>query len=269
MMSNSSNIEQFIQQHRDAFDHASPDPACWAGIEKMLDRFPSADGLEQHLMLHRPMLDTAEPAASVWAAIEQELDPPAANPEHSLEGFIRQHRAAFDVATPDDKVWSAIEKAVPATETKIVRMPAYRQLVRIAAAIALLVIGMQLGLWYAAHNLSEPGMALSEVSQEYAELEQYYQRDISVKQQKLASFASYQDDNVRSDLLEMDEIMDQLREELANVPPANRERVVRAMIENYKAKAAILERVLRHLEQQQPNQHPATINSGNHEVESI
>jgi hypothetical protein len=43
----------------------------------------------------------------------------------------------------------------------------------------------------------------------------------------------------------------ELRGELANVPPGNREQVVRAMIDNYKAKAAILERVLERLEKAQ------------------
>ncbi len=43
--------------------------------------------------------------------------------------------------------------------------------------------------------------------------------------------------------------MEQLRQELAIVPPGNREQVVRAMIENYKAKTAILQRVLERLEE--------------------
>ena len=49
-------------------------------------------------------------------------------------------------------------------------------------------------------------------------------------------------------------IDEELRQELANVPPGNREQVVRAMIENYKAKASILERVLERLEESKPNQ---------------
>ena len=47
---------------------------------------------------------------------------------------------------------------------------------------------------------------------------------------------------------QIDLAMQELRAELTDVPPGNREQVVRAMIENYKAKTAILQRVLERLE---------------------
>lgn len=268
MMSNSSNLEQYIKQNRSAFDMAIPDPSVWNSIEKSLDRLPAADSLEQQIMTHRPMFDSAQPAENMWQRIEQSLD---ASSDQSLEGFIKTNRAAFDTQTPDLNVWASIEKSISTTsrETKVVRVHWERSLVRIAAAVVLLIAGVNIGIWYSG-STAQPGMAMSEVSSEYAELEQFYQRDISAKREKLASFATYRDETVTADLVQMDNVMKELREELAHVPPGNREQVVRAMIENYKAKAAILERVLEHLEEQQPNQQqPATTNSGNHEVESI
>ena len=122
---------------------------------------------------------------------------------------------------------------------------------RIAAAIGLLVAGVGLGLWYAGTQQTS-NMAMGEVSGEYREVEQYYQRDIAGKQQKLASFVGYQPAEVDEDLKQLDQIMSELRQELANVPRGNREQVVRAMIENYKAKASILERVLERLEESKP-----------------
>ena len=53
------------------------------------------------------------------------------------------------------------------------------------------------------------------------------------------------------DIEQLDKIMDELRRELASVPEGNRQQVVRAMIENYKSKTAILQRVLEHLEENQ------------------
>jgi hypothetical protein len=90
---------------------------------------------------------------------------------------------------------------------------------------------------------------MSDVSGEYKELEQFYQRDITVKREKLATFTGSQPAEVGEDLEHLDEIMAELRRDLADVPPGNREQVIRAMIENYKAKMAILQRVLERLEQ--------------------
>lgn len=266
-MSNSSKIEQFILAHRQAFDMAVPDPQGWADIQKNLDRLTQADHLEQYLLLHRPAFDHTEPPATAWQHIERALSNASSN---TLEDFIHTNRSDFDTETPDLRVWAAIDQAIPKRATKIIWFPGSHHIVRIAAAVALLIAGVNIGIWYAGSQV-EPGMAMSDLSPEYAELEQYYQRDISAKQDKLASFASYRDENVTEDLMQMDNVMNELREELANVPPGNREQVVRAMIENYKAKAAILERVLERLDQrQQPNQQqPATTNSSNHEVEKI
>ena len=268
-MSNNSHssIEQFIRQNRAAFDHGDPHPGVWAKVEKQLHRLPEADHLERFIWSDRALFDSAEPSGHLWTAIEQALDARCTAGADPLEAFIHTHRENFDADTPDLRVWAAIEQALPtAREAKVVRVHWHRSLLRIAASIALLVCGIGIGLWYAGQHTNTPGMALSEVSSEYAELEQYYQRDISAKQEKLASFASYRDESVTEDLQQMDQIMNDLRQELANVPPGNREQVVRAMIENYKAKAAILERVLGHLQQQQP---ATTNNSSKHEVDNI
>ncbi len=268
MMSNSNNIEQYIRTHRQAFDTHTPGSHCWAGVVKTLDRLENADPLERQILLERPQFDHAAPSGQVWQAIEKSLN---GLPGQSLEDFIAQNRESFDNQMPDLRVWASIEKAIPAKASKMLSMSWQRSLVRIAAAVALLIAGVNIGIWYAGNTASEQaGMAMSDISPEYAELEQYYQRDISAKQNKLANFAAYRDKDVTNDLLQMDQVLTELREELALVPLGNREQVVRAMIENYKAKAAILERVLSHLEQQQPNQQqPATINSGNHEVKKI
>lgn len=271
MAHNSKNIEQFIRTNRAAFDAATPGPYCWPAVEKTLDRLRNADGLEQYTLLNRPAFDTAEPSETVWGKITQTLDGLQTDRDDPLESFIRTNRDAFDAEAPDLRVWASIEQAVPAQTAKVVHVRWQHYLLRSAAAIALLVSGITIGIWYSGNNNGQPSMAMSDLSSEYAELEQYYQRDISTKKNKLTRYASYSDKIVLDDLRQMDNAMHELREELANVPPGNREQVVRAMIENYQAKAAILERVLQHLEHQQQteNQQPATTNSGNYEVEKI
>lgn len=245
-MKNTDLIQQFISEHRNAFDTAVPGAHGWAGIEKALDRLRDADNVEKALLYDRVLLDTEIPSERVWAGIEKALNDPEKGSRDPLERFISEHREALDSEVPDLRVWAAIAKETPA-RAHIVRIGWQRSLMRAAAAVALLVTGLGLGMWYA--RSAQPGaMAMSEVSNEYAELEHYFQGEIAGKQQKLASFTGSQPAEVHEDLEQLDNMMAELKVELANVPEGNREQVVRAMIENYKAKAAILERVLERLE---------------------
>ena len=240
-------LKIFIQKHREAFDGAVPGAHGWPGVERMLDRLPASDALERQLMCDRILLDTETPSEAVWAGIEITLNETAGNT--SLESFIRQNRDAFDLETPDEKAWESIAGNLPKPRAIKVHIGWQRSLMRMAASLALLIAGIGGGIWYERNGNATEGMAMSDVSGEYKELEQFYQRDITVKREKLATFTGSQPAEVGEDLEHLDEIMAELRRDLADVPPGNREQVIRAMIENYKAKMAILQRVLERLEQ--------------------
>lgn len=264
-MNRSDSIEHFIRQHRAAFDAATPAAQTWESVEKAFDRLQHADELEATLLLNRMLLDTEAPSGQVWTGIEHFLDGRQNGNSDPLERFIRENREAIDSEVPDLKVWANITKATPA-KAKTVRIGWQRSLLRAAASVALLVTGLGLGIWYA-RSSAPPAMAMSEVSNEYAELEQYFQSDIAGKQQKLATFTGSQPAEVHQDLEQLDDMMAELKLELANVPEGNREQVVRAMIDNYKAKAAILERVLERLDASTKTE---TINSdSSNEIKSI
>ena len=265
-MNRSDSIEQFIREHRTAFDVAVPGADGWQRVEAALERLPHADGLETALMLHRATLDTEAPTGRAWEGIERFLEEKTNDKAiDPLERFILEHREALDSEVPDLKVWANISKETPA-KAKIIGIGWQRSLLRAAASVALLLTGLGLGVWYA--RSSEPAaMAMSEVSNEYAELEHYFQGEIAGKQQKLATFTGSQPAEVHEDLEQLDNMMAELKLELAHVPEGNREQVVRAMIENYKAKAAILERVLERLEESTKTE---TINSdSNNEIKNI
>jgi hypothetical protein len=242
----SDSIKIFIQQHRDAFDGALPGAHGWTGLERMLNRLPESDGLERELMCQRVLLDTEEAPIGVWARIEAEL---GAENAVDLETFIRHNREAFDQAEPGQMLWDNISGQLPQPKAIKVHIGWQRHLMRIAASLLLILTGIGGGIWYERQGNVDSGMAMSEVSDEYAELEQFYRRKINQKQERLATFTGHQASDVYEDLEHLDEIMEQLRKELATVPPGNREQVVRAMIENYKAKTAILQRVLERLEE--------------------
>jgi len=267
----SDSLKTFIQRHRSEFDAAFPGKENWSGVERAIARLKTADGLERTLLFDRLLLDTAEPDACVWEQIASTLDGQAM-PADNLECFIRQHRDELDHAVPDLRVWGKVEQSLPPAVrrlAKIVQVDWQRRLLRVAASIALVLTGVGMGLWYARSTDVSPensGMAMSDVSAEYRELEDFYRRDIAVKEEKLAQFASNRPDDIEGDLAQMDKVMAELRRELADVPPGNREQVVRAMIENYQAKSAILQRVLQHLETLTPDQQQ---NSTQHEKARI
>ena len=244
-MNRSDSIEQFIRNHRDAFDAAVPGAHCLHEIGKTLDRLRTADDLERELLYNRVLLDTEMPSAQVWKGVKQQLD--RHNAPDMLEQFIRNNREALDSETPDLKVWSQVIKSIPFAPKRGLFVSWRQTLVRVAASLALLLAGVAGGIWYAQSD-EPPTMAMSEISNEYAELETYYKRDIASKRKKLASFTGSQPAEVYEDMDQLDDVMEELQHELAGVPSGNREQVVRAMIENYKAKAAILERVLERLE---------------------
>jgi len=267
-------ITSFIREHRHAFDEATPDAHGWKSIEQALIRLKTADRIEQSILFDRVLLDTEAPPPSVWAGIEHLLDTKDCNQLDDLACFIRNNRSALDTDVPDTKIWKTIESLVaapvrtrPMSGVLPLRLSWSRILIRAAAAAVLLVSGIGIGVWYAKGQ--QPGtMAMSEVSSEYAELEQYYQREITNKQQKLANFAGYHPTEVGDDLRQMDQIMIELQRELANVPTGNREQVVRAMIENYEAKASVLRRVLEQLEKKD-SLTPEDTNSKQHEIENL
>lgn len=259
------SIKIFIQANRAAFDMALPDAQGWLGVQQALDRLPAANGLEREILLNRRLLDTAIPAEHVWTKIAADLD--ARQPADPLEQFIRLHRSDFDTKVPDLKIWGALETNLPVARQKAKRMTFHWQktLLRAAASVVLVAVGIGVGIWYAGSAAGRAGMAMGEVSAEYQELEQFYQRGITVQQQQLATFSGHQPQEVSADLAQMDAAMLELRSELANVPPGNREQVVRAMIENYKARMAILQRVLERLEPTKTDQN----DDKSHETKSI
>jgi hypothetical protein len=262
-------LEQYIRQNRDHFDAQMLGSHVWCDVEKALIRVEQGDATEQWLVTNRYLLDTAEPDASIWSAIEARLDD-----SDPLEDFIRQHRDAFDPAEPPAHIWNNLQGDIPAEDTLKSHglwVTWRRQLTRVAAAVTLLIVGATAGILFTQSSQQQmAGMTLSQVSSEYAELEQHYERDITFKKEQLGQLVSnhnapIQQEEIESDLDKLDKTMEELRVELANVPPGNREQVVRAMIETYKTKAAILERILDNLQQQYNNNNTST----KHEVEHM
>jgi hypothetical protein len=163
-----------------------------------------------------------------------------------LEKFILDNREAFDTEIPDLKVWAALDKqlnqtAAP-TQAKVIALSSWLPKMRIAASVALLVAtGISIG-FYLKSNTAPP--TLAEVSPEHAEMERFYQKEIEKKERLLVQVANNEAPEVKQDLQAIDQVMIELREELMNAPKGSREFIIKNMIESYKNKVDILERVL-------------------------
>lgn len=177
----------------------------------------------------------------------------------SLEQFIQQNRAAFDTDQPRAAIWDAIEAALPeAPKASGKGWGIWRnfKLSSMAAAVALLLIGTGIGMRIG-QSSSDETKAIVGLSPEYQEAVSYYQRDISAKKEKLAQFTS-QKNTVEADLVQLEQVLEELKSELKDVPPARRQEVISAMIENYKMRASILEKVLQKMERQNTQQNEPT-----------
>lgn len=253
-MNNKQHIEGFIQQHRQEFDSALPTDSHWKSISKSLKQLQNGDSIAHFIAINRSVMDTEMPNLQVWDKINAALTPPKAttlDTQDLLEDFIQHNRSDFDSEIPDAKIWNQVSQQTAPMGT--LRVSWLRSIARFAAAIALLLIGASLGLWYARQEQDTyVGMKMSDVSKEYAAIEQHYEREIEHKKTKLARFASNPSTSeIFGDMEQMDKTMEELRIELSNVPPGNQEQIIRVMIENYKTKSMVLEQVLEAMQSQQ------------------
>jgi len=108
-----------------------------------------------------------------------------------------------------------------------------------------------MGTYFSNGQNSQQVAALSDVSPEYAELEQYYRTQVNQKRSQLAHYKY--DVSINDDLGQLEEMMKDLMEEMKETPTKSNERIINAMINNYQTRVAILERVLERLQSSNQN----------------
>lgn len=172
-----------------------------------------------------------------------------------LEKFITNNRAAFDSKTPPPALWEGIEQALDSEQSQNVRPEAKRIKLpfvfrRIAAAIVILGVGIGIGFYMNGSNQNSGLLTLTDLSPEYAELESYYQTQVSLRMQQLVNYR--QVDDVQPDLEQLDAVYKELQAELEKAPKGSEGQIIQAMIDNYKVKLSILERVLERVQYTNP-----------------
>jgi acetyl-CoA carboxylase carboxyltransferase component len=167
-----------------------------------------------------------------------------------LEQFITQNRDTFDDAVPSLKVWAEIDKELDQQKGQARRVFLWRSLRAAAAVVALLLIGGYGGMYYQ-QQVASTEITLSDIAPEYAEMEEYYTTQVNLRMQQLADYRHT--DAVEPDLQQLDEVLQELQQELKNAPVGGEEQVINAMINNYKTRLDILERVLEKIQSTNQN----------------
>jgi hypothetical protein len=160
-----------------------------------------------------------------------------------LEDFIRANRDAFDNAEPPPALFAKISEQLPPASPSL-PLRSFRFGLRHAAAAAALVVlafaaGMGMATWQNQKMLAE----VTRIQPDFAEAEQYYRIQISQRIRQLkATPGNHQP--VLNDIRQLDQLMGELRRELAQAPAAAEEQIVANLIQTYKIKIDILEKVL-------------------------
>ena len=166
----------------------------------------------------------------------------------NLERFVVDNREAFDQATPSLKVWAEIDNALEKKRGKRVTLWRVSQIA--AAVLVLLVTGALIGNYLTSSPTSQLAATLENIAPELKDLEEYYSEQVNERYQQLTNYQYHQ--GIESDLAQLDEVMEELKQELLVAPAGSEDQIIDDLIQTYKAKIQILERVLQHIRTTDP-----------------
>lgn len=181
----------------------------------------------------------------------------------NIDKIIRNNRELFDTADPNEGHFNRFAVKLKQQKKKNRSLFSYTFLLK-AASIAILVM---LSFLWTYDNLIKPssknsGITLSEVSDEYREVEVYYKQQVNIRYGQIRNMDIFSDSIQRSILLkelsDMDSIYTNLQGELKANPKDKR--IINAMIEHYQLKVDVMNQILFQLEQ---------IKNENHESNQI
>ena len=187
----------------------------------------------------------------------------------NIDKIIRNNRELFDTAEPDEGHFNRFAVKLKQQKRKTRSLITYTFLLK-AASIAILVT---LSFLWTYDNLIKPssensGTTLSEVSDEYREVEVYYKQQVNLRFGQIRDLDVFSDTIQKTILLEelsdMDSIYTNLQDELESNPKDKR--IINAMIEHYQLKVDVMNQILLQLEQ---IKNENLLKNGNHEINQI
>lgn len=155
-----------------------------------------------------------------------------------LEDFIRNNRSELDIDEPSANLWKEIEDHIPSQKKRRLWTG-----LGVAASVMILVVAAYfMGLQNSANSFDAQSFASESQFLEFEEASEYYTKTIDYKfsQAKDAGM----DDEVLNDLMQLDEVYNELKEEMLTTEYEDKEYLINLMINNYKTKINILERII-------------------------
>lgn len=169
----------------------------------------------------------------------------------NLDKIIQENRLSFDSQEPGDGHFERFEQKLTKFNKK--QKTFTFGFVLKAAAVTILVVLS--GLWVydnVGTTKTTDGIALSEISPEYSEVEMYYTHLVNQKYEEIDEFQfmdSTQKAMLVRELSEMDSIYENLKQDLTTNP--NDQRVINAMIQHYQLKVEVMNQILNQLQNAQ------------------
>jgi hypothetical protein len=166
---------------------------------------------------------------------------------NKLENFILDNKAAFDAQEPSAGHMERFEQMLPKSK---VRTLSY---VKYAAAAAMITLMMTLSGLYIYDNWSGGDQTLptlADAGQKYAEAEAYFVSTINQQQHTINNLKSEEllkDVDFEQDLKAMDALYKKLQKDL-NANPDD-PRVINAMIKHYQTRIAVMNQIVKQLEE--------------------
>ncbi|NQZ43493.1 MAG: hypothetical protein HRT65_04230 [Flavobacteriaceae bacterium] len=163
----------------------------------------------------------------------------------NFEKHIREQAGQFDTHKADkDKMWAAISQAIERPEPKVIPLWK-RPMAQIAAGIAIL---FGIGVFTALSIYNESPAETQFVSKELLEIDMHYQGLVSYQVRLVQNSPHLSASDKTEFLAFMDELDAEyalLREEMRN--NLDNERVLEAIVANYKQRIALIENLLQQI----------------------
>lgn len=168
----------------------------------------------------------------------------------NIDKIIQENRQSFDSFEPSEGHFDRFEQKLMGLNQKK-KTFTFGYMLK-AAAVTLLIVLSGLWVYDNVQQRTNQGIALSEISPEYGEVEMYYTHLVSQKYGEInqcKSLDSLQKKIMLHELTEMDSIYENLKKDLSANP--NDKRVINAMIQHYQLKVDVMNQILNQLQQAQ------------------
>ncbi|HLF65010.1 MAG TPA: hypothetical protein VI603_14695 [Saprospiraceae bacterium] len=159
-----------------------------------------------------------------------------------LEKYIQTHRDQFDDRNPDPAIWDQIATRLPQKRDEHRHIAMWRWMSAVAVALALVMCGVVAGMYMGNNRVAQnPAYA------EFMQAQQYYDVEYNKKKSELSQYVY--DPVLDKDLQELDKMYEALSQEFLNTKEPDKTELINAMIQIYKTRIELLERVLNRIEQ--------------------